>query len=65
MPSTLPRPLSSFIGREDVLAEVVLLLHDTRLLTLTGPGGSGKTGWASSSRRASAPTIPMALISCR
>jgi len=43
MPSALPRPLSSFIGRADVLAEAARLLHDTRLLTLTWPGGSGKT----------------------
>lgn len=42
-PSTVPRPLSSFIGREDVLAEVAQLLASNRLVTLTGPGGSGKT----------------------
>ena len=40
---SLPRPLSSFIGREDVLADAARLLGEHRLLTLTGPGGSGKT----------------------
>ena len=40
---SLPRPLSSFIGREDLLADAARLLGDHRLLTLTGPGGSGKT----------------------
>jgi predicted ATPase/class 3 adenylate cyclase len=39
----LPSDLSPFIGREDVLREVRALSHDHRLVTLTGPGGSGKT----------------------
>jgi non-specific serine/threonine protein kinase len=42
-PDDLPRPLSSFLGREDVLPEVTELLGCSRLLTLTGAGGSGKT----------------------
>jgi predicted ATPase len=42
--TNLPRPASSFVGRKREVEEVVFLLGDgTRLLTLTGPGGSGKT----------------------
>jgi class 3 adenylate cyclase len=39
----LPQPLTNFIGREKELASVEQLLGETRLLTLTGPGGTGKT----------------------
>jgi predicted ATPase/DNA-binding SARP family transcriptional activator/DNA-binding CsgD family transcriptional regulator len=39
----LPAPLTSFVGRESEVLEVKRALAMTRLLTLTGPGGSGKT----------------------
>jgi predicted ATPase len=39
----LHRHLSTFIGREKELAEVKRLLGETQLLTLLGPGGTGKT----------------------
>ena len=41
--STIPVPLTSFIGREKELKEIARLLSSSRLLTLTGPGGVGKT----------------------
>jgi predicted ATPase/DNA-binding winged helix-turn-helix (wHTH) protein len=39
----LPQQLTSFIGHEDDLDEYAALLEQTRLLTLTGIGGCGKT----------------------
>jgi predicted ATPase len=39
----LPRSSTSFVGRESELAQARGLLAGTRLLTLTGPGGCGKT----------------------
>jgi predicted ATPase/DNA-binding winged helix-turn-helix (wHTH) protein len=39
----LPQPLTRFIGRETELSELKELLGRTRLLTLTGSGGCGKT----------------------
>jgi predicted ATPase len=42
--TNLPRPASSFVGRERELEEVLASFErGARLLTLTGPGGSGKT----------------------
>jgi predicted ATPase/DNA-binding winged helix-turn-helix (wHTH) protein len=41
--TNLPQLLQSFIGRERELAEIKQLLPGTRLLTLTGTGGIGKT----------------------
>ena len=43
IPKNLPQPLTSFIGREKEIAEVEGLLPTTRLLTLSGSGGCGKT----------------------
>jgi predicted ATPase len=42
--TNLPRPASSFVGREREVDEVTALLRaGARMVTLTGPGGSGKT----------------------
>ena len=44
-PSRLPRQPTRFLGREREVAEIASLLRDSgeQLLTLTGPGGTGKT----------------------
>jgi predicted ATPase/class 3 adenylate cyclase len=42
-PNNLPTQLTTFVGRDRELAEAGELLRGTRLLTLTGPGGTGKT----------------------
>jgi predicted ATPase/class 3 adenylate cyclase len=42
-PHNLPLQLTSFVGRDHELAEVRRLLQTTRLVTLTGTGGCGKT----------------------
>jgi len=42
--TNLPRPASRFVGRGREVAELVALVRgDARLVTLSGPGGSGKT----------------------
>src|SRR6266498_310846 len=42
--TNLPRPASSFVGRDREVEEVVSLLREgARFVTLSGPGGSGKT----------------------
>ena len=42
--TNLPVPATSFLGRDQELAEIAGLLQDgARLVTLTGPGGTGKT----------------------
>lgn len=43
VPNNLPTQLTSFLGRQQEIAEASKLLLDGRLLTLTGPGGTGKT----------------------
>jgi len=43
IPNNLPNRLTTFLGREHEIGEVSELLARSRLLTLTGPGGTGKT----------------------
>ncbi|MBT3276181.1 MAG: hypothetical protein HN368_23745 [Spirochaetales bacterium] len=42
-PTNLPRSLSSFVGRKSEIRELAETIVDTPLITLTGPGGTGKT----------------------
>ena len=42
-PNNLPTQLTSFVGRERELEEAGRLLEANRLVTMTGPGGTGKT----------------------
>ncbi len=41
--SNLPAPLTSFVGREPESRQLETALCESRLVTLTGPGGAGKT----------------------
>jgi len=43
VPGNLPAQLTSFVGREGELARLIDALGEHRLVTLTGPGGVGKT----------------------
>jgi predicted ATPase/class 3 adenylate cyclase len=43
LPNNLPQQFTSFIGREKEIGEVKQLLEKTRLLTVMGTGGAGKT----------------------
>src|SRR3954469_22590113 len=54
----LPTELSSFVGRERELAEVGRLLSSARAITLTGPGGIGKTRLALRAARKLARHFP-------
>jgi predicted ATPase len=57
--TNLPRPVSSFVGRDREVSEVVSLLRDgARLVTLSGSGGSGKTRLAIETAAELVPEFP-------
>ncbi|WAZ21530.1 LuxR C-terminal-related transcriptional regulator [Streptomyces cinnabarinus] len=56
--SGFPAELTSFVGRRDESADVRRLLTEARLVTLTGPGGVGKTRLASHVAKQTARTFP-------
>jgi predicted ATPase/DNA-binding CsgD family transcriptional regulator len=60
----LPVPATSFVGREADLSRVIALVTDSRvrLLTLTGPGGIGKTRLALEVARRRRAATPVAFI---
>ena len=57
-PNNLPAQLTSFIGRATELKEIERLLATVRLLTLTGPGGTGKTRLALQAAEALSADFP-------
>ncbi|HLZ72204.1 MAG TPA: hypothetical protein VKV26_20050, partial [Dehalococcoidia bacterium] len=57
-PNNLPLQLTSFVGREPELAALTALLGQHRLVTLTGPGGTGKTRLALAAAAEALVTFP-------
>ena len=58
--TSLPEPLTPLVGRDGELAELSVLIRSSqvRLVTLTGPGGSGKTRLAISLARRTTESFP-------
>ncbi|WP_018654191.1 ATP-binding protein [Actinomadura flavalba] len=61
----LPAPVTSLVGRESAVAEVAALLDDARVVTLTGPGGVGKTRLALASAAGVADGVRLVELSGR
>jgi hypothetical protein len=58
--TNLRAQISGFVGRDEDLARLAGLWSGARLVTLTGPGGAGKTRLAVERRRARRRTTPTA-----
>ena len=61
-PASLPRPATRLVGRSRELRELEALLADRRLVTLTGPGGTGKTRLALQVAAETASTYPDGVV---
>ena len=57
-PNNFPTQVTTFIGRAPEIRDGLRLLESTRLLTLTGPGGTGKTRLSLQIAAESAPRFP-------
>jgi predicted ATPase/class 3 adenylate cyclase len=57
-PGNLPLRVTSFIGREQELADLQALLAEHRLVTISGPGGTGKTSLSVEVARAASHYFP-------
>lgn len=57
-PTNLRAQLTSFVGRDQDMAAISALLQRSRLVTLVGPGGAGKTRLASEFGATMRPTTP-------
>jgi predicted ATPase/DNA-binding SARP family transcriptional activator len=57
--SVIPEALTSLVGRDVELADLVEVLADGRLVTLVGPGGVGKTRLALEVARRASGSLPM------
>jgi len=58
VPNNLPTQVTPFIGRDDELASVLDRMRTARAVTLTGPGGTGKTRLALQAAAAAAQDFP-------
>jgi predicted ATPase/class 3 adenylate cyclase len=56
--TNLPKPLTALLGRDDEVAAVRSRLERSRIVTLTGPGGTGKTRLAIEAARSVAGSYP-------
>ena len=56
--ASVPEPSSALFGREHELSELVALVGDSRAVTVTGPGGVGKTRLVTELARRLAPEFP-------
>jgi predicted ATPase len=59
---SIPAPLTALVGRQSAIGEIAELLQSSRLLTLTGPGGTGKTRLAIAVGHTAAAQFPAGVM---